>query len=175
VWFDEKGRGLKALARCSADPKRPKNRHDGKTLSKCFGGPGQRISATRRKFYSIFCGTRRQSQFRRRGVRQFNARMGGGPGDARRLHAAGSRPRCTRKCRSKSSKRYGQNRPAARAGACEYRAGACGWIPKSSAKCRSRGKGIRRLEKGNLEMAGLGIQTNVQSPTQRPGKILFKS
>jgi len=80
VWFDEKGEALKALAPLVADPKRPKIVHDAKLFQLLAGLAANLRHATQIYSY-LLRPTTANHNFADVVMRQFNAMMGGGPGE----------------------------------------------------------------------------------------------
>src|SRR3989475_143848 len=80
VWFDEKGEALKALAPLLADPKRPKIVHDPK-LFQLLAGRAANIRHATQLYSYLLRPTTANHNFADVVMRQFNAMMGGGPGE----------------------------------------------------------------------------------------------
>src|SRR6266567_1626659 len=80
VWFDEKGEALKALAPLLGDPKRPKIVHDPKLFQLLTGRTANIRHATQLYSY-LLRPTTANHNFADAVMRQFNAMMGGGPGE----------------------------------------------------------------------------------------------
>ncbi len=80
VWFDEKGEALKALAPLLADPRRPKIVHDPKLFQLLTGRAANIRHATQLYSY-LLRPTTGNHNFADAVMRQFNAMMGGGPGE----------------------------------------------------------------------------------------------
>src|SRR3989454_9845440 len=170
VWFDEKGEALKALAPLLADPKRPKIVHDPKLFQLLAGRAANIRHAT--QIYSYLLGpTTANHNFPDVVMRQFNAMMGGGPGEradylqrlAPALHAQVEE----QKLEDVYEK---MDLPLAPVLADIERTG-IRVDPKELEKMsRSMEKEVRRLEKEIWKLAGL--EFNVNSPTQL-AEILF--
>jgi len=80
VWFDEKGEALKALAPLLADAKRPKIVHDAKLFQLLTGRTANIQHATQLYSY-LLRPTTANHNFADVVMRQFNAMLGGGPGE----------------------------------------------------------------------------------------------
>jgi DNA polymerase-1 len=80
VWFDEKGDALKALTPLLADAKRPKIVHDPK-LFQLLGGRAGNIRHATQLYSYLLRPTTANHNFSDVVMRQFNAMMGGGPGE----------------------------------------------------------------------------------------------
>jgi len=80
VWFDEKGEALKALAPLLADAKRPKIVHDPK-LFQLLAGLAPNIRHATQIYSYLLRPTTANHNFSDVVMRQFNAMMGGGPGE----------------------------------------------------------------------------------------------
>src|SRR5882757_7729531 len=80
VWFDEKGEALKALAPLLTDAKRPKIVHDAKLFQLLTGRAANLRHATQIYSY-LLRPTTANHNFADVVMRQFNAMMGGGPGE----------------------------------------------------------------------------------------------
>src|ERR1700719_2730463 len=80
VWFDEKGEALKALLPLLADPKRPKIVHDPK-LFQLLAGRAANIRHATQIYSYLLRPTTANHNFTDVVMRQFNAMMGGGPGE----------------------------------------------------------------------------------------------
>jgi DNA polymerase-1 len=80
VWFDEKGEALKALAPLLADPKRPKIVHDAK-LFQLFAGRAANLRHATQIYSYLLRPTTANHNFADVVMRQFNAMIGGGPGE----------------------------------------------------------------------------------------------
>src|SRR5260370_23163323 len=100
VWFDEQGKALKALAPLLADPKRPKIVHDPKLFQLLTGRATNLQHATQLYSY-LLRPTTANHNFTDVVMRQFNALIGGGPGEradylqrlAPALHAPAQEPK----------------------------------------------------------------------------------
>src|SRR5271168_1580062 len=80
VWFDEKGEALKALAPLLADAKRPKILHDAK-LFQLLTGRAANIQHATQLYSYLLRPTTSNHNFTDVIMRQFNAMLGGGPGE----------------------------------------------------------------------------------------------
>ena len=80
VWFDEKGEELKALAPLLADAKRPKIVHDAK-LFQLLTGRAANIQHASQLYSYLLRPTMANHNFTDVVLRQFNAMLGGGPGE----------------------------------------------------------------------------------------------
>jgi DNA polymerase-1 len=80
VWFDEKGEALKALARFLADPKRAKIVHDPK-LFQLLTGRAAHIQHATQLYSYLLRPTTANHNFADVVMRQFNAMLGGAPGE----------------------------------------------------------------------------------------------
>ncbi len=80
VWFDEKGEAMNALAPLLADAKRPKIAHDAKLFQLLAGRAAKLRHATQIYSY-LLRPTTANHNFADVVMRQFNAMMGGGPGE----------------------------------------------------------------------------------------------
>ena len=80
VWFDEKGEALKALAPLLADAKRAKIVHDPK-LFQLLSGRATNIRHATQLYSYLLRPTTANHNFSDVVMRQFNAMMGGGPGE----------------------------------------------------------------------------------------------
>jgi len=170
VWFDEKGEALKALAPLLTDAKRPKIVHDAKLFQLLTGRAANLRHATQIYSY-LLRPTTANHNFADVVMRQFNAMMGGGPGEradylqrlAPTLHAQIQE--------QKLEGVYEEiDLPLAPVIAEMERAG-IRLDPKELEKMsRSMEKEVRRLEKEIWKLAG--SEFNVNSPTQL-AEILF--
>jgi DNA polymerase-1 len=80
VWFDEKSEALKSLAPLLADPKRPKIVHDPK-LFQLLAGRATNIQHATQLYSYLLRPTTANHNFADAVMRQFNAMLGGGPGE----------------------------------------------------------------------------------------------
>ncbi len=170
VWLDEKGDALKALAPLLADPKRPKIVHDPKLFQLLTGRAANLRHATQIYSY-LLRPTTANHNFSDVVMRQFNAIMGGGPGEradylqrlAPALHA--------QVLEQNLENVYDKiDLPLAPVLADIERVGVR-VDPKALGKMsQTMEKEIRRLEKEIWKLAGL--EFNVNSPTQL-AEILF--
>jgi DNA polymerase I len=170
VWIDEQGEALKALAPLLADSKRPKIVHDPKLFQLLTGRATNLQHATQLYSY-LLRPTTANHNFTDVVMRQFNAMIGGGPGEradylqrlAPALHAQVQE--------QKLEDVYEKiDLPLAPVIAEMERAG-IRVDPKELEKMsRSMEKEVRRLEKEIWKLAGL--EFNANSPTQL-AEILF--
>jgi DNA polymerase-1 len=170
VWFDEKGEALKALAPVLADGKRPKIVHDAKLFQLLAGRAANLHHATQIYSY-LLRPTTANHNFADVVMRQFNAMIGGGPGEradylqrlAPALHAQVQE-------QNLESVYEKLDLPLAPVLADIERVG-IRVDPKELEKMsRTMEKEIRRLEKEIWKLAG--SEFNVNSPTQL-AEILF--
>lgn len=80
VWTDEKGEVLKALAPLLEDAKRPKIVHDAKIVH-LLAGPAQNIQHATQLYSFLLRSTTANHNLAEVVMRQFNAILGGGPGE----------------------------------------------------------------------------------------------
>ncbi|HYL84639.1 MAG TPA: DNA polymerase I [Candidatus Angelobacter sp.] len=80
VWMDEKGEALKALAPALSDAKRPKIVHDPKVFQ-LLAGPVANIQHATQLYSFLLRPTTANHNFADVVMRQFNAMLGGGPGE----------------------------------------------------------------------------------------------
>src|SRR2546426_1695140 len=170
VWFDEKGEALKALAPLLADPKRPKIVHDPK-LFQLLAGRAANIRHATQIYSYLLRPTTANHNFADVVMRQFNAMMGGGPGERadylQRLAPALHAQVQEQKLEDVYQK---MDLPLAPVLADIERIG-IRVDPKELEKMsRSMEKEVRRLEKEIWKLAG--SEFNVNSPTQL-AEILF--
>ena len=167
VWMDEKGEALKALL---ADPKRTKIVHDAKLFQLLTGRAANLRHATQLYSY-LLRPTTANHNFADVVMRQFNAMMGGGPGEradylqrlAPVLHAQIQE--------QELEDVYGKiDLPLAPVIADMERAGVRVDPKELEKMSRSMEKEVRRLEKEIWKLAG--SEFNVNSPTQL-AEILF--
>jgi DNA polymerase-1 len=170
VWFDEKGEALRALAPVLMDAKRPKIVHDPKVFQLLAGRTANLRDATQIYSY-LLRPTTANHNFVDVVMRQFNAMLGGGPGER-----ADYLQRLAPALREQVQKEQLENvyekidLPLAPVIADMERAG-IRVDPKELEKMsRSMEKEVRRLEKDIWKLAGL--EFNVNSPTQL-AEILF--
>jgi DNA polymerase-1 len=170
VWLDEKGEALKALAPLLADAKRPKIVHDPKLFQLLTGRAANIRHATQLYSYLLRPTTSNHS-FSDVVMRQFNAMMGGGPGEradylqrlAPVLHAQAEE--------QKLDSVYEKiDLPLAPVIADMERAGIRVDPEELGKMSKTMEKEIRRLEKEIWKLAG--SEFNVNSPAQL-AEILF--
>jgi DNA polymerase-1 len=169
VWY-EKGEALKAMAPLLVDPKRPKIVHDPK-LFQLLGGRAANIRHATQIYSYLLRPTTANHNFADVVMRQFNALMGGGPGERadylQRLAPALHTQVQEQKLEDVYEK---MDLPLAPVLADIERTG-IRVDPKELEKMsRSMEKEVRRLEKEIWKLAGL--EFNVNSPTQL-AEILF--
>jgi DNA polymerase-1 len=170
VWFDEKGEALKALTPLLADAKRPKIVHDPK-LFQLLSGRASNIRHATQLYSYLLRPTTANHNFSDVVMRQFNAMMGGGPGEradylqrlAPALHAQAEE----QKLESVYEK---IDLPLAPVIADMERAGIRVDPEELGKMSRTMEKEIRRLEKEIWKLAG--SEFNVNSPAQL-AEILF--
>jgi DNA polymerase-1 len=170
VWFDEKGEALKALAPLLADPKRPKIVHDPK-LFQLLTGRAVNIRYATQLYSYLLRPTTANHTFADVVMRQFNAMMGGGPGE-RADYLQRLAPALQAQVQEQELDGVYEkiDLPIAPVIADMERAG-IRVDPKELEKMsRSMEKEVRRLEKEIWKLAGL--EFNVNSPTQL-AEILF--
>ena len=170
MWADEKGETLKTLAPLLADAKRPKIVHDAK-LFQLLTGRAANISHATQLYSYLLRPTTANHNFADAVMRQFNAMMGGGPGERadylQRLAPALHTQIEEQKLESVYEK---IDLPLAPVLADMERAG-IGVDPEELGKMsRSMEKEVRRLEKEIWKLAG--SEFNVNSPAQL-AEILF--
>ena len=170
VWFDEKGEALKALAPLLADGKRPKIVHDPK-LFQLLAGRAANIRHATQLYSYLLRPTTANHSFSDVVMRQFNAMIGGGPGEradylqrlAPALHAQAEE--------QKLDSVYEKiDLPLAPVIADMERAGIRVDPEELGKMSKTMEKEIRRLEKEIWKLAG--SEFNVNSPAQL-AEILF--
>ena len=170
VWADEKGEALKTLAPILADAKRPKIVHDPK-LFQLLNGPAANIIHATQLYSYLLRPTTANHNFADVVFRQFNAPLGGGPGEhAAMLHklAAALRAQVEEKQLDRVYETI--DLPLSRVLADMERAGVRVDRKALDAMSQTMEKEVRRLEKESWELAGQ--EFNVNSPTQL-AEILF--
>ncbi len=170
VWYDEKGETLKTLTPLLVDPKRPKIVHDPK-LFQLLAGRAANIRHATQIYSYLLRPTTANHNFADVVMRQFNALLGGGPGERadylQRLAPALHAQVQEQKLEDVYEK---MDLPLAPVLADIERMG-IRVDPKELEKMsRSMEKEVRRLEKEIWKLAGL--EFNVNSPTQL-AEILF--
>jgi DNA polymerase I len=170
AWFDEKGEALKALAPLLADPKRPKIVHDAK-LFQLLAGRAANIRHATQIYSYLLRPTTANHNFADVVMRQFNAMMGGGPGERADYLQRLASPLHEQVQEQKLETVYEKiDLPLAQVLADIERTGVR-VDPKELGKMsQTMEKEIRRLEKEVWKLAGL--EFNVNSPTQL-AEILF--
>jgi DNA polymerase I len=170
VWVDEKGEALEALAAVLADPQRPKIVHDPKLFQLLAGRAANLRDATQLYSYLVRP-TTANHKFADVVMRQFNAMMGGGPGErADYLHRLAPALRAQVEEQALTSVYQTIDLPLAPVLAEMERIG-IGVDPAALKKMsRSMETEVRRLEKEIWELAG--AEFNVNSPAQL-AEILF--
>ena len=170
VWFDEKGEALKALAPLLGDPKRPKIVHDPKLFQLLTGRTANIRHATQLYSY-LLRPTTANHNFADAVMRQFNAMMGGGPGERadylQRLAPALHAQVQEQKLETVYEK---MDLPLAPVLAEIERTGVRVEPKELGKMSQTMEKEIRRLEKEIWKLAG--SEFNVNSPTQL-AEILF--
>ena len=170
VWADEKGEALNILAPILADAKRPKTVHDPK-LFQLLNGPAANIIHATQLYSYLLRPTTANHNFADVVFRQFNAPLGGGPGEhAAMLHklAAALRAQVEEKQLDRVYETI--DLPLSRVLADMERAGVRVDRKALDAMSQTMEKEVRRLEKEIWELAGQ--EFNVNSPTQL-AEILF--
>ncbi len=170
VWFDEKGEALNALAQFLADPKRPKIVHDPKLFQLLAGRPANIQHATQIYSY-LLRPTTANHNFADVVMRQFNAMLGGRPGErADYLQRLAPLLRAQVEGQQLASVYEKIDLPLAQVLA-EMERNGVRVDPKELDKMsREMEKEIRRLEKEVWKLAG--SEFNVNSPSQL-AEILF--
>ncbi len=170
IWFDEKGEALKALAPLLADPKRPKIVHDPK-LFQLLAGRAANIRHATQIYSYLLRPTTANHNFADVVMRQFNAMVGGGPGERadylQRLAPALHEQVQEQRLEGVYEK---MDLPLAAVLADIERTGVRVDPKELEKMSRSMEKEVRRLEKEIWKLAGL--EFNVNSPTQL-AEILF--
>jgi DNA polymerase-1 len=170
AWFDEKGEALKALAPLLADSKRPKIVHDPK-LFQLLTGRAANIQHATQLYSYLLRPTTANHNFADAVMRQFNAMMGGGPGERadylQRLAPALHAQIKEQKLESVYEK---IDLPLAQVLADMERAGVRVDPKELDKMSKSMEKEVRRLEKEIWKLSG--SEFNVNSPTQL-AEILF--
>jgi len=170
VWFDEKGEALKALAPFLADSKRPKIVHDPK-LFQLLAGRAENIQHATQLYSYLLRPTTANHNFSDVVMRQFNAMLGGGPGERadylQRL-ALGLRTQVDEQQLAGVYEKI--DLPLAAVLADMERTGVRVDPKELEKMSQSMEKEIRRLEKEVWELAG--SEFNVNSPSQL-AEILF--
>jgi len=170
VWYDEKGEALKAIAPLLVDPKRPKIVHDAK-LFQLLAGRAANIRHATQIYSYLLRPTTANHNFADVAMRQFNALIGGGPGE-RADYLQRLAPALHAQVQEQELEDVYEkiDLPLAPVLADIERTG-IRVDPKELEKMsRSMEKEVRRLEKEIWKLAGL--EFNVNSPTQL-AEILF--
>jgi DNA polymerase-1 len=170
VWLDEKGEALMALVPLLADSKRPKIVHDAK-LFQLLTGRAANIQHATQLYSYLLRPTTANHNFADAVMRQFNAMMGGGPGERadylQRLAPALQAQVQEQKLESVYEK---IDLPLARVVADIERTGIRVDPKELDKMSQSMEKEVRRLEKEIWKLAG--SEFNVNSPAQL-AEILF--
>ena len=170
VWMDEKGEALAALRPLLEDTTHPKIVHDPKLFHLLAGQISNVLHATQIYSY-LLRPTTGNHNFGDVVMRQFNAMMGGGPGErADFLHRLAPALRAQIGDEQGSSVYEKIDLPLAAVLAGIERTGIRLDPKELEAMSRTLETEVRRLEKDIWEMAG--VEFNVNSPTQL-GEILF--
>jgi DNA polymerase-1 len=170
VWMDEKGEALAALRPLLEDTTHPKIVHDPKLFHLLAGQISNVLHATQIYSY-LLRPTTGNHNFGDVVMRQFNAMMGGGPGErADFLHRLAPALRAQIGDEQGSSVYEKIDLPLAAVLAGIERTGIRVDPKELEAMSRTLETEVRRLEKDIWEMAG--VEFNVNSPTQL-GEILF--
>lgn len=170
VWFDEKGEALKVLAPLFADAKRPKIVHDPK-LFQLLTGRAVNIRHATQIYSYLLRPTTANHNFTDVVMRQFNAMMGGGPGErADFLQRLGPALHAQVQEQKLEEVYERMDLPLAAVIAGIERTGIRVDPKELSKMSQTMEKEIRRLEKEIWKMAG--SEFNVNSPTQL-AEILF--
>jgi DNA polymerase I len=170
AWFDEKGEALKALAPLLADSKRPKIVHDPK-LFQLLTGRAANIQHATQLYSYLLRPTTANHNFADAVMRQFNAMMGGGPGErADYLHRLAPALHAQVQEQKLEGVYEKIDLPLAQVLADVERAGVRVDPKELDKMSKSMEKEVRRLEKEIWKLSG--IEFNVNSPTQL-AEILF--
>ena len=170
VWSDEKGEAFKVLAPLLADPKRPKIVHDPKVFQLLAGRAATIQHATQLYSY-LLRPTTANHNFTDVVMRQFNAMLGGGPGErADYLQRLGPALYAQIKGQELDSVYEKIDLPLAVVIADMERVGIRVDRKELDKMSQSMEKEVRRLEKEVWKLAG--SEFNVNSPTQL-AEILF--
>jgi len=170
VWLDEKSEALQALASVLADAKRPKIVHDAKLLQ-ILGGKAANIQHATQIYSYLLRPTTANHNFADVVMRQFNAMLGGAPGErADYLHRLAPALRAQIEAQELQSVYEKIDLPVAAVLAEIERVGVRVDPQALDAMSLAMEKEVRRLEKEIWEMAG--TEFNVNSPTQL-AEILF--
>jgi DNA polymerase-1 len=170
VWMDAQGEALEALLPVLQDAQRPKIVHDAK-LFQLLAGRGKSLRDATQIYSYLLRPTTGNHNFADVVMRQWNAMLGGGPGErADYLQRLAPILREAVKQQEMTSAYADIDLPLAAVLADMERVG-IGVDPKAlAAMSESMEREIRRLEKEIWEMAG--VEFNVNSPAQL-GEILF--
>jgi DNA polymerase I len=170
VWFDEKGEALKALAPLLADAKRPKIVHDAKLFQLLIGRAANIQHATQLYSY-LLRPTTANHNFTDVVMRQFNAMIGGGPGERADYLLRLAPPLRAQVDEQQLDSVYEKiDLPLTAVLADIERAGIRVDPKELDTMSQAMEKEVRRLEKEVWQLAG--SEFNVNSPTQL-AEILF--
>ena len=170
VWLDEKSEALQVLAAALADAKRPKIVHDPKLLQ-ILGGKAANIQHATQVYSYLLRPTTANHNFADVVMRQFNAMLGGAPGErADYLHRLAPALRAQIEAQELQGVYEKIDLPVAAVLAEIERVGVRVDPQALDAMSLAMEKEVRRLEKEIWEMAG--TEFNVNSPTQL-AEILF--
>src|SRR5271155_2452533 len=170
VWLDAQGEALAALRPALLDPKRPKIVHDAK-LFQLLAGRSKNLQDATQIYSYLLRPTTGNHNFADVVMRQWNAMLGGGPGErADYLERLAPLLRAAVKQQEMTSVYADIDLPLTAVLADMERVG-IGVDPRALATMsESMQREVRRLEKEIWEMAG--VEFNVNSPAQL-GEILF--
>jgi DNA polymerase-1 len=170
VWLDEQREALRALIPLLADPQRPKIVHDPK-LFQILGGRAENIQHATQIYSYLLRPTTANHNFADVVMRQFNAILGGGPGErADYLHRLAPVLRAAVEAQELERVYEKIDLPVAAVLADVERAGIRVDPTALGAMSQAMEKEVRRLEKEIWALAG--VEFNVNSPTQL-AEILF--
>jgi DNA polymerase-1 len=170
VWLDEQREALRALIPLLADPQRPKIVHDPK-LFQILGGRAENIQHATQIYSYLLRPTTANHNFADVVMRQFNAMLGGGPGErADYLHRLAPVLRAAVEAQELENVYEKIDLPVAAVLADVERAGIRVDPTALGAMSQAMEKEVRRLEKEIWALAG--VEFNVNSPTQL-AEILF--
>jgi len=164
IWFDEKGEALKTLAPFLSDPKRAKIVHDPK-LFQLLTGRAANIQHATQLYSYLLRPTTANHNFADIVMRQFNAMLGGAPGErADYLHRLASALRAQVDEQQLASVYEKIDLPLAPVLANMERVGVRVDPKELDKMSQAMEKEVRRLEKEIWELAG--SEFNVNSPSQ---------
>jgi DNA polymerase-1 len=170
LWLDEKGEGLQIFSALLADAKRPKIVHDPKLLQ-ILGGKAANIQHATQIYSYLLRPTTANHNFAEVVMRQFNAMLGGAPGErADYLHRLAPALRAQVEAQQLLMAYEKIDLPVAAVLADIERTGIRVDPRALDSMSVAMEKEVRRLEKEIWEMAG--FEFNVNSPTQL-AEILF--